>query len=298
MSTPVMTPTSVHGIEALRLDGDGVSVTVSTGMGPRILALAGPDGRNVLAELPAARIELPGLPAYRMLGGHRLWHTPEVPELTYRPDESPVEVTPVDGGVDLVGADDPVQGLRKRLRVTLDGSSVHVEHELRNTGGKSLTTGAWAITQVPPRGEAWLPLSVGPITSNFLPNRAVVLWPYSSLDDARLSVSDDLVVVRGIAGSEGRVKVGTQRERGWIAWRDAGTVLLIEAAEEAGTYGDMGAGTQCYSCGDFVEIETMAPVVTLAPGEATIHRQTWRLCSVDAAAPARDVIAALGLVAG
>ena len=30
-----------------------------------------------------------------MLGGHRLWHAPEVPELTYRPDESPVTVTHV-----------------------------------------------------------------------------------------------------------------------------------------------------------------------------------------------------------
>ena len=85
MSTITATQTSVHGIDALRLDGDGVSVTVTTSMGPRILGLAGPDGRNLLAELPAATIELPGLPVYRMLGGHRLWHTPEVPASTYRP---------------------------------------------------------------------------------------------------------------------------------------------------------------------------------------------------------------------
>src|SRR5512139_3694192 len=99
MSTIAFTTTSVHGIDALRLDGVGVSVTVSTSMGPRILGLAGPDGRNLLAELPDATIALPGLPVYRMLGGHRLWHTPEVPEVTDRPDERPVTVERIDGGL-------------------------------------------------------------------------------------------------------------------------------------------------------------------------------------------------------
>ncbi len=140
MSTFTATPTSVHGIDALRLDGDGVSVTVTTAMGPRILALAGPDGRNLLAELPTATIELPGLPVYRMLGGHRLWHTPEVPATTYRPDEGPVIVGELPDGVDLLGADDPIQGVQKRLRVRLlPGGAVSVEHEIRNTASVAIT---------------------------------------------------------------------------------------------------------------------------------------------------------------
>jgi hypothetical protein len=298
MSTTTLTPTSIHGIDALRVDGDGVSVTVSTGMGPRILALAGPDGRNLLAELPDARIELPGLPPYRMLGGHRLWHTPEVPATTYRPDETPVVVSELPDGVDLLGADDPGQGIQKRMRVTIAGGLVSVEHELRNTSSAPITTGAWAITQVPPRGEAWIPFAAGEIDGSYLPNRAVVLWPYSSLTDERLSLTDDVAVVRGIAGSWGRVKVGTQRQRGWIAWRDSATVLVIRAAQEPGAYGDMGAGTQCYSCGDFVELETIGPATLLAPGEAVAHRQTWQIAAVDPAASREDVIAALGLSAG
>jgi len=298
MSTTTLTPTSIHGIDALRLDGDGLSVTVSTGMGPRILALSRVDGPNLLAELPGARIELPGLPPYRMLGGHRLWHTPEVPASTYRPDEAPVIVSELPDGVDLMGANDPEQGIQKRLRVTIADGVVSVEHELRNTGPSPTTTGAWAITQVPARGEAWIPLAAGEIDGPFLPNRAIVLWPYSSLADERLTLTDEVAIVRGIAGSWGRVKVGTQRRRGWIAWRDGATVLVIRAAEEPGTYGDMGAGTQCYSCGDFVELETIGPATFLAPGAATVHRQTWQIASVDPSASREDVIAALGLSAG
>ncbi|MFN8620354.1 MAG: hypothetical protein U0869_06370 [Chloroflexota bacterium] len=298
MSTTTVTPTTVHGIDALQVAGGGLRLVVTTGMGPRILAFGADGGSNLLAELPDATIDLPGLPRYRMLGGHRLWHTPEVPSSTYRPDESPVTATVLPDGVDLVGAADPVQGIQKRIRVTLASGRAQVEHELRNTGSSAITTAAWAITQVPPRGEAWVPLSRGELHGAYLPNRSIVLWPYSSLGDARLQLGDDLAVVRGIAGSEGRTKVGTQRERGWIAWRDGGTVLVIEAAEEPGTYGDMGAATQCYSCGDFVELETIGPVTTLAPGEALVHRETWRVASVDAGAPRDAVIASLGLAAG
>jgi hypothetical protein len=234
-----------------------------------------------------------------MLGGHRLWHTPEVPASTYRPDEGAVVVSELPDGVDLLGADDPVAGVQKRIRVRLAaGGVVRVEHEVRNTGASAITTACWAITQVPPRGEAWVPFPVGDLNGPYLPNRAIVLWPYSSLGDDRLTLTDDLAVVRGVAGSWGRTKVGTQRQRGWIAWRDGGTVLVIEAAEEPGVYGDMGAATQCYSCGDFVELETISPAVTLEPGAAVEHVQTWRIAAVDPAADRGTVIASLGLAAG
>jgi hypothetical protein len=200
--------------------------------------------------------------------------------------------------VDLVGAEDPVQGIRKRLRVTIQGGDVHVEHELRNTGSTAITTAAWAITQVPPRGEAWVPFAAGEVSGPYQPNRAIVLWPYSSLDDARLTLTDGLAVVRGRVGSQGRVKVGTQRARGWIAWRDGGVMLVIRAPQEPGTFGDMGASTQCYSCGDFVELETIGPATTLAPGAATVHRQAWSIHAVDPGADRLTLIESLGLAAG
>jgi hypothetical protein len=295
MNDLTLSPARIHGIDALRLEGGGLWATVTTAMGPRILGFGTAGGPNLLVELPDLRISLPGLPDYRMLGGHRLWHTPEVPEVTYRPDDAPVSVTEVPGGVDLVGADDPVQGIRKRLRVTLEGGIARVEHELRNIGAGALATSAWAITQVPPEGEAWLPLGASAPGSAYLPDRSVVLWPYASLADERLQLGDDVAVVRGVAGSEGRVKVGTARGHGWIAWRRGRTLLVIGSAFEGGSYADMGASVQCYACGDFVELETLGPVEPLAPGQATVHRQTWRIVEVDADAPAATVVRDVGL---
>jgi len=296
--TTTTTPVSVHGIAGLRIDGEGLSVTVTTAMGPRILGFAGPDGRNVLADLPDVRISLPGLPDYRLLGGHRLWNTPEVPAVTYRPDDAPVTVTEVAGGVLLAGAPDPVQGVAKSIRVTLADGALHLEHTLRNVRDVPIETAPWAITQVPPAGEAWLPVTMGDLNGPWLPNRALVLWPYSAVGDPRLILGDDIVRVRGVAGAAGRVKIGTQRQRGWIAWRDGGTLLLVETAQEAGTFGDMGASLQCYSCGDFVELETLGPVVTLAPGATVAHNQRWRLLAVDPAASPDAIVAGLGLGSG
>ena len=295
MHDATFTPITVHGIAALRIERDGLAVTVTTGMGPRVLAFGRAGGPNLLAELPDLRIEIPGVADYPLLGGHRLWSTPEVPPVTYRTDGAAVAVTRHADGVDLQAPDDPVQGVAKRIGVRIADGALELEHELRACGTGPLETAPWAITQVPPRGEAWLPTAMGDLHGKWLPNRALVLWPYSSVADPRLTLGDDLVVVRGVAGAQGRVKVGTQRTRGWIAWRDGGTLLVVETAQEAGSFGDMGASLQCYSCGDFVELETLGPVVRLAPGETVVHRQRWRIHDVDPAASASDVIASLGL---
>jgi hypothetical protein len=230
-----------------------------------------------------------------MLGGHRLWHTPEVPEVTYRRDDRPVTVTGLDRGVDLLGGDDPAIGVQKRLRVELSEGRLRLEHEIVDTGSAPLTTSAWAITQVDPEGDAWVPLGADEPGSAFLPDRSIILWPYSSLSDPRLSLADELAIVRGVPGSAGRVKVGTARGQGWVAWRRGSLLFLIEAPLAPGRHGDMGASVQCYASGEFVELETLGPVEELPPGGATIHRSTWRLVDVDPDAPAAAVAAALGL---
>ena len=119
-------------------------------------------------------------------------------------------------------------------------------------------------------------------------------------DDPRVAITFPVTVpenfkeaeVEAFLSAQGYTRVHSQEKR------DGATVLVIRAAPEPGMYGDMGAATQCYSCGDFVELETIGPAETLASGTATVHRQTWQIATVDAAASRPDVITALGLAAG
>ena len=91
-------------------------------------------------------------------------------------------------------------------------------------------------------------------------------------------------------------KIGLSGQAGWIAYRRGGTVLVKRATyHEGATYPDFGASLQCYSGGDFIEIETLGPLVSLAPGASVDHRETWTLHAVDETMGSDDVMALLGL---
>jgi len=46
-------------------------------------------------------------------------------------------------------------------------------------------------------------------------------------------------------------------------------------------YLDRGASSQIYCSGDFIELETLGPVVKLAPGEFVEHQEIWQVFPED-----------------
>jgi hypothetical protein len=287
------------GHDCLVVGAGGPHVTVTTDAGPRILALTLPDGTGagLFAALPELTIDTPGQPPFRMIGGHRLWAAPEVPATTYLPDDGPPEVTRAADSVAFSHL--PATALRRTLRVTPTPVSVVIDHVLANDGTEPTRVAPWAITMLTPGGEAWLPRFMGRIDpGGYQANGSLVLWPYSRFDDTRLVPGDPVTRVLAIAGSAGRVKVGLQGRAGWAAYRRADTLLAKRFAWlEGETYPDMDASLQCYSCGDFIELETLGPLVTLSPGESTAHRETWTLARVDPDAPMDELLREAGLAA-
>ncbi len=285
------------GHTCLSLDAGGPRVVVTTDVGPRILAirLADGTGEGLLASLPALSIETPGQAPFRMVGGHRLWAAPEVPASTYLPDDDPPSMSRSDDSVAL--SDLQATGLRKTLRVEVGPEAVVIDHSLANEATEAMRVAPWAITMLTPGGEAWLPRFMGRSDpGGFQANGSLVLWPYTRFGDARLVPGDPITRVLAIPGSEGRVKVGLQGRPGWAAYR-RGDALLVKRFTwlEGEAYPDLDASLQCYSCGDFIELETLGPFVTLAPGASTTHRETWTLHRVDPGAPMDVVLAQVGL---
>jgi len=284
------------GHACLRLDAGGPHVWVTTDVGPRVLAMTLADGTGdgMLASLPDLSIDLPGLPTFRMHGGHRLWAAPEVPSVTYLPDDGPPDV---ERSADGVAFSHPgATGIRTAMRVMPTAESVVIDHVLANERDQPIEVAPWAITMLTPGGEAWLPRFEGRTDAGgFQANGSLVLWPYTRLTDPRLVLGDPVIRVLAVAGSEGRVKVGLQGRVGWAAYR-RGDALFVKQTTwlEGETYPDLDASLQCYSCGDFIELETLGPLVTLAPGAATAHRETWSMSRVDPDQPMDAVLAELG----
>jgi hypothetical protein len=263
--------TSFEGHESVRLERDAGALIIITSVGPRILGLFG-DGDNVLAVLPRSTIERPGGPPLNLIGGHRLWAAPEVPRITYEPDERPCVVTEVEGGVRVEA---PVDGADLIKAIEVRGSDVGwtVDHEIRNRSDALITLAPWAITQFPLGGEVVLPSSTdatGPQA-----DRSLVLWPYTDPGDVRLRLGPDDIRVDPLPGAR-RLKVGVAPGRGRVTYRRGDDVFEKHVdIDPSASYPDRGAAIQVFVCDDFCELETLGPLREVVPDGVVRHRERW-----------------------
>src|SRR5690606_12618275 len=141
----------LHAVQPVTIANAALEVRVATDSGPRITHLGRPttEGsaaeRNVLLVQDGVRLQpVEDGPAVTLRGGHRLWVAPETLELTYLPDDGPVDVTADDTTVVATATGG---GIGKRLEVTLDGTVVRIRHQLTNATGRPQRIAAWGITQ-------------------------------------------------------------------------------------------------------------------------------------------------------
>jgi len=281
-------------METLELGDDALTLTVTRSVGPRILRLSRKAGANVFADLPDLGVEHPSGTTFRFRGGHRLWVAPEVPQSTYLPDDDPVAVDREPGAITLA-APAGVDGIQKTIRVELlGGGRAVVDHRVENTGRRAADVAAWAITQFPADGTAVLPLPTETADpAGLQANRSVVLWPYTDAGASGVTWTVDAAMIEGSASSE-PFKVGVENRRGWLAYWRRGELFVkwSRRHHDGAVYADRGASAQVYRNAAFIELETLSPLVTLAPGDTIEHREVWRLSEV-ALGRVEDLTAAL-----
>ena len=287
--TPIEPPdTAFHGRSALRLEGAAAWVQVLASGGPRIVGLGWTAGPNLLAETPGLGWDTPH-GRYELLGGHRLWFAPEDPERVAVPDHDGLAVERLPDGLRLVGAVEPGTGLVRTIEVCVDPELpvLEVRHELCNGGTQPLELAPWSITQVPFGGRVLLPQAPAVPGHQVRPTRTVVLWPYTSWEDPRLRIRDDLVTVDGIAGDE--LKVGLFDDAGWVAYVRDGTALVRRFVPASGEpHTDLGCNVETYSDTRIFELEVLGPMRTLAPGDTAVLDERWELRHVDPSAGGTD----------
>lgn len=242
-------------------------------------------GLNSLAELGDLSIDLPDGRAFLLRGGHRLWAAPEVPEITYEPDNEPVSVERAAECITATQTAPATLAIGKSIEVSLVDGGVSLNHRLTNQGTVPIDVAPWSITQLPVGGTAIIPLRLEPADPNRLqPNSSVVVWPYTGVADDPYSTENRLLIVGGSRTSA--TKLGTSLDRGWLAYVRDGLVFVKRATHHpGGRYLDLGASGQCYAGPHFVELETLGQQTVLAPGESTTHRETWELHNVPTDTP-------------
>jgi len=256
------------------LENDFLRLDYLTSTGPRIIGLyASGVQSNLLAETPDVHWSTPH-GEYYLRGGHRLWTAPENP--FYTCPEDGLDVTQDGNKVILKGMVDK-SGLEKQIAIQLDGNCVHLEHRVTWHGSEPIELAPWAITQLRLGGMAILPLSNA---DELLPNRNLVLWPYTQLQDERLELHDDLILLHG-RSSEHACKIGNRNSHGWIACTMGDVVFTKRFATHAERYSDMDCNVEAYVKDSCIELETLGPLKTLKQGDTVKHSETWQVTTGD-----------------
>jgi len=280
----MVTRTETHfaGHECVKLENGALGLWLTRSVGPRILGLALRGGENLFAVLSDDSVECPGAGMFSFRGGHRLWYAPEDPLRTYLPDDNPVSIAEIDDGLRVTQPVEAPTGLQKSLTVTLPdqgpGSApcVVVDHKLHNRGRHPIDLAPWAITQLKPGGVAVLPQATA-LSDEYglLPNRHIVLWPYTRVDSPQITWGDRYLLVEATM-REGALKIGFPNPDGWLAYAVDDTLFVKQAPYLTGAdYYDRGSSSECYCNPRFLELETLGPRTMLAPGESVTHQETW-----------------------
>ena len=83
--------------------------------------------------------------------------------------------------------------MQKRLRVTLRPEDVEVQIGIKNTGAWAVQCAAWGISACAPGSTVVFAGSSE--DTGYLPNRSLIIWPYTKMQDARMQFFDAYHVV-------------------------------------------------------------------------------------------------------
>ncbi|GAB4122593.1 MAG: hypothetical protein Fur005_03700 [Roseiflexaceae bacterium] len=263
-----------------RLSNGIIELIVTADVGPRVIHFGFVGGANQFMEDSGA-LGLTGGDEWRMYGGHRLWHAPEVQPRTYEPDNFPVTVSESDGWVSFLSRPVIENGTQKQIDIRLSADTAQAElvHRIRNVGRWPIELAPWAISVMAPGGVAILPLPPAKAHADaLLPATPLVLWSYTDLTDPRWVFGKRHILLRQDPHATHAQKAGLRSPDGWIGYARDGQ-LMIKRIEDVpgGNYPDLGCNIESYTSDAMLEIETLAPLRVLEPGQEATHTEHWSL---------------------
>lgn len=277
----------------LSLSNGTVELIISTDVGPRVLFYGYEGGQNFFCNFDE-QIEniIPG--EWQSYGGHRLWHAPEVSPRTYYPDNDPVKYEWNDSELILETVVEKDNFLQKVITINLDaeGTGVKLKHEIFNRGPWNIKFSAWCLSVMAAGGTAiipqtdYIPHGEGP-GETFLPGRKLIIWPFTFMGDPRYTWGTKYIQMSQDNAYESKQKIGLDNANGWAAYALNDEVFIkkfdyIEGAE----YPDNGCNCELFTMPEFLEVETLSPLVDVEPGNSIKHNEAWSLAKV--AVPKED----------
>jgi hypothetical protein len=264
----------------LRLANGTVELIATLDVGPRILSYRKGGGFNPL-KVFEDQTGTAGELVWRSRGGHRLWVAPEDNLQTYFPDNAPVAWEKLgDLRVKLVSLPETSTGYQKELDITLDetGTGVTVVHRVTRIGSTPACLSPWALSVMTAGGVAVVPQpQLGQHPRDLLPNRNLVLWPYTDMSDFRWHFGRKYILLKQDAGG-GPTKIGLAHQPGWSGYLVGGVFFFKRYPWDAGAiYPDNGCNFEMFTNARMLELESLGPLTNLHPKQSVEHVERWEL---------------------
>ncbi len=279
----------------LRISNGDAELIVTLDVGPRIISYKLTGGKNVFKEFED-QLGKSGEKDWQIRGGTRLWVGPEDVTRTYFPDNGPVKYSEApqtkerDGATILfTPAPEQEYGIQKELEVELasKGSAVHLAYHITNTAKTATDLAPWLPSVMAPGGVEIIPLPAhhphpGPVKpetkpSDYGPSLTMILWPYFDFTDSRWSFGSKYITLRQDA-KKGPTKLGFGHRLGWVGYLNGGTLFVKRFGyQEGANYPDNGCNYETFTKQEFLEMESLGPVVTLKWGEKATLEENWEL---------------------
>lgn len=265
----------------LRVSNGYIELIVTLEVGPRILSFTRSGGPNPF-KVYADQVGSAGESVWRNRGGHRFWIAPETREVTYHPDNAPVawETLPDGRGVRITPPAETATGFQKQLDLLPDptGPGATIVHRLTRLSGPPAEVAIWGLTVMTTGGVAIMPQPpLGQHPRDLLPNRKMILWPYTDLGDPRWRFGSQFLRLRQDT-ARGPTKIGLADPLGWCGYFVEGVFFFKRYAwQESAPYPDYGCNFETFTNEKMLEVESLAPLTRLEAGRSIEHRERWEL---------------------
>jgi hypothetical protein len=104
------------------------------------------------------------------------------------------------------------------------------------------------------------------------------VWPYTDFSDPRWTWGRRYLLLRQDPRRPLPQKLGAGVPDGWVAHARDGRLFVKSFAPVAGAcYPDFGSSVEVFADGEMLEIETLGPLIHVAPGGMVEHIERWDL---------------------
>lgn len=231
--------------------------------------------KNVFFEQPNDMQDLATPDGWRVRGGHRIWLAPES-EKVYCPDNEPIHYEILGNKIVLTQKEDPWLHVKKSICIEFsEGAAVTVTNRVQNTSDAPMRFSVWAISAMAPGGVEDLDFALR--DGGYDHWHRISMWDYTSLGDDRAEYRRDGITLthRPI---DRKYKIGVGHPHGPVRYKNNGVTFIKEFDVRSELeYPDANVSFETFMCKHMVEIESLSPLMTIAPGETGEHKEVWRL---------------------